>query len=86
MKNIKTESKREIEPPPKTIILSPKLQIYVERFGMSKDDETPSLAISLYNEYRGFGIGTALMKEILGCLRCMDMNVFLFLFKKPIMR
>ncbi|NLM98130.1 MAG: GNAT family N-acetyltransferase, partial [Halanaerobiaceae bacterium] len=29
------------------------------------DDETPSLAISLYKEYRGHGIGTAMMKEIL---------------------
>ena len=33
------------------------------------DDETPSLAISLYKEYRGFGIGTAMMKEILALLR-----------------
>lgn len=29
------------------------------------DDRTPSFAISLYREYRGFGIGTALMKEML---------------------
>ena len=28
------------------------------------DDETPSLAISLYKEYRGQGIGTALMRAI----------------------
>ena len=27
------------------------------------DDETPSLAISLYEEYRHLGLGTALMKE-----------------------
>ena len=81
-----------IEPPPKTIITSPELQVYVEHFGEFKDDqglvaevdgrivgavwvriindygqmddETPSLAISLYKEYRGFGIGTAMMKEI----------------------
>ncbi len=33
------------------------------------DDETPSLAISLYKEYRGFGIGTAMMKEILALLK-----------------
>ena len=32
------------------------------------DDETPSFAISLYKEYRGHGIGTALMKEMLGKL------------------
>ena len=71
-----------IEPPPKTIITSPELQVYVERFEESKDDlglaaevggkivgavwvrimndyghiddEAPSLAISLYKEYRGF--------------------------------
>lgn len=29
------------------------------------DDDTPSLAMSLYKEYRGLGIGTALLKEIL---------------------
>ena len=86
-----------IEPPPKTIITSPELQVYVERFGESIDDlglvaevdgkvvgavwvrimndyghiddETPSLAISLYKEYRGFGIGTAMMKEILTLLK-----------------
>ena len=33
------------------------------------DDETPSLAISLYKEYRGLGIGTAMMKEILALLK-----------------
>lgn len=86
-----------VEPPPKTIITSSELQIYVENFGESKDDwglvaevdgeivgavwarimndyghiddETPSLAISLYKEYRGFGIGTAMMKEILALLK-----------------
>lgn len=86
-----------IEPPPKTIITSPELQVYVERFGELKDDrgfvaevdgkivgavwvrimndyghidnETPSLAISLYKEYRGLGIGTAMMKEILALLK-----------------
>ena len=86
-----------IEPPPKTIIKSPELQVYVERFGESNDDwglvaevdgkiigavwvrimndyghiddETPSLAISLYKEYRDFGIGTAMMKEILALMK-----------------
>lgn len=33
------------------------------------DDETPSFAISLYKEYRGHGIGTRLMKEMLALLR-----------------
>ena len=86
-----------IEPPPKSIITSPELQVYVERFGELKDDwglvaevggkivgavwarimndyghiddETPSLAISLYKKYRGLGIGTTMMKEILALLK-----------------
>lgn len=33
------------------------------------DDETPSLAISLYEEYRNLGLGTALMKEMLQFLK-----------------
>ena len=86
-----------IKPPPRDIIASPELQIYIERFGTSKDDfalvaeiegkivgavwvrimndyghideETPSLAISLYKEYRGQGIGTNMMKEMLSLLK-----------------
>lgn len=33
------------------------------------DDETPSFAISLYKEYRGMGIGTAMMKKMLAILK-----------------
>ena len=33
------------------------------------DGKTPSLAISLYEEYRGLGIGTAMMNEILALLK-----------------
>ncbi len=33
------------------------------------DNETPSLAISLYEQYRGFGMGTAMMKAMLLLLR-----------------
>lgn len=33
------------------------------------DDETPSLAISLYEEYRHLGIGTALMRAMLQLLK-----------------
>ena len=33
------------------------------------DDETPSFAISLLKEYRGFGIGTKLMREMLDLLK-----------------
>lgn len=86
-----------IKPPPRDIIASPELQIYIERFGALKDDfalvaeiegkvvgavwvrimndyghiddETPSLAISLYQKYRGQGIGTAMMKEMLALLK-----------------
>ncbi len=86
-----------VEPPPKTIISRPELQIYISEFGTSKhdialvadvngeivgavwvrimndcghiDDSTPSFAISLYKEYRGKGIGTALMKEMLTTLK-----------------
>lgn len=80
-------------PPPRSIITSPELQIYVERFGELQDDyglvaevgdkiagavwvrimndyghiddKTPSLAISLYQEYRRLGLGTAMLKEML---------------------
>lgn len=33
------------------------------------DNDTPSFAISLYKDYRGLGIGTALMKEMLRILK-----------------
>ena len=33
------------------------------------DDETPSLALSLYKEYRGQGIGTELLRRLLELLR-----------------
>lgn len=33
------------------------------------DDTTPEFAISLYREYRGHGIGTAMMKEMLNYLK-----------------
>ncbi len=86
-----------MEPPPKSILTSPELQVYIEHFGESEDDrglvaevdgkivgavwvrimndyghidkETPSLAISLYKEYRSAGIGTAMMKKILALLK-----------------
>ncbi len=86
-----------VEPPPKSIIYRPELQVYVSEFGKKKhdiafvaeidgkivgavwvrimndyghvDDNTPSFAISLYKEYRGKGIGTELMKEMLDTLK-----------------
>jgi ribosomal protein S18 acetylase RimI-like enzyme len=33
------------------------------------DNETPSLAISIYKEYRGYGIGTALMEQLMSSLK-----------------
>lgn len=86
-----------IKPPPRNIIASPELQVYVEHFGALKDDfalvaeiegkvvgavwvrtmndyghiddETPSLAISLYQKYRGQGIGTDMMIKMLSLLK-----------------
>lgn len=86
-----------VEVPPKSIINSPELQVYVSDFGTQKhdhallaeidgkvvgavwvrimndyghiNDTTPSFAISLYKEYRGQGIGTALMQEMFTTLR-----------------
>ena len=40
----------------------------MEDFG-HVDDETPSFAISLFKEYRGYGIGTELMKRMIEELR-----------------
>lgn len=40
----------------------------IDGFG-SIDKETPEFAISLYKEYRGFGIGTAMIKRMLDDLR-----------------
>ena len=82
-----------VQPPPKSIIDTPELQVYIADFGKKKDDicfvaeiegniigavwvrvmndyghiedGVPSFAISLFKEYRGFGIGTALMKIML---------------------
>lgn len=33
------------------------------------DDQTPSLSISLYEEFRGYGLGTQMMKEMIDRLR-----------------
>lgn len=35
----------------------------------SVDNETPEFAISLYQEYRGYGIGTEMMKRMLNVLK-----------------
>lgn len=51
-----------IEAPSKDIIEQPELQVYI-------DDATPSFAISLLKKYRGDGIGTKLMVQMLDELR-----------------
>ena len=89
-----------VEPPSKSIITAPELQVYVKGFGASKDDfalvaevenkiigavwvrimndyghiddKTPYLAISLYKKYRGQGIGSSLIKEMLSLLQVHD--------------
>ena len=86
-----------VEPPPKSIINTPELQVYISNFGALEhdralvaeaegkivgavwvrimddyghiDDSTPSFAVSLYKQYRGRGIGTAMMEKMLSVLR-----------------
>ena len=87
-----------MQAPPREIINSPELQVYITDFGKKMgdtaivaeadggsiigavwarimedyghiDDETPSLAISIYKEYRNHGIGRALMEKILEALK-----------------
>ena len=86
-----------IEPPPKTVIYFPELQVYVADFGKKEhdiafvaevsqkiigavwvrimndyghiDNTTPSLAMSVFKEYRGLGVGTALLKELISTLK-----------------
>lgn len=87
-----------VEAPPREIIKTPELQVYVRDFGTQEgdicfvaeaegkivgavwvrimddyghvEDGVPSFAISLYKEYRGLGIGTAMMKQMLAELKC----------------
>ena len=86
-----------VDPPPRSIVNTPELQVYIKNFGTQKhdkalvaevdnkvigavwvrimndyghiDDDTPSFAISLYKEYRGLGIGTAMMQKMLTVLK-----------------
>ena len=82
-----------VEPPPRSVVDRPELQVYIEGFGTRPgdcclaaeaegtvvgaawcrimedyghiDNDTPSLAISLLPEYRGKGIGTRLLNDLL---------------------
>lgn len=86
-----------VEVPPRQIIGTPELQVYVKDFGTQEGDicfvaemeekivgavwvrimddyghveeGVPSFAISLYKEYRGLGIGTMMMKQMLAELK-----------------
>ena len=64
--------------PPKSVITCPELQVYIADFGNSKhdkalivevdgniDENTPSLAMSVLKAYRGMGIGTLLLTQML---------------------
>lgn len=104
---------------PREIINKPELKIYIEDFGLRKDDycfcavieekivgavwvrklngyvsrdmnkdrnsknERLEIAISLYKQYRGYGIGKSLMKSMLGWLKKKDVKrVFLSVQKE----
>ena len=82
-----------MEPPPRSVVDLPELQVYIADFGTRPgdhglvaevekkvigaawcrimadyghiDNDTPSLAISLLPEYRGLGIGTRLLNDLL---------------------
>lgn len=86
-----------VEPPPRSIIDLPELQVYIRNFGNESADccfvadagdrvvgavwvrimqdyghvadDVPSFAISLYEDCRSMGIGTALMRRMLEHLR-----------------
>ena len=86
-----------VEPPPRSILDLPELQIYIRNFGSEPSDicfaaesggrvvgavwvrimndyghiadDVPSFAISLYKDFRGLGLGTALMQKMLAELR-----------------
>ena len=85
------------QPPPRSVLQSPALRVYVDGFGQSPhdrafaavaegrvpgavwvrfmddyghvDSETPSFALSLLPEFRGQGLGTALLHAMLDQLR-----------------
>ena len=53
-----------IEPPPKSVIECPELQEYIVEFGNRKHDKA-LVAMSVHKKYRGLGIGTSLLKQLL---------------------
>lgn len=103
-----------VEPPPKSVITCPELQVYIADFGNSKHDKalvaevggnivgaiwarimndyghidknTPSLAMSVLKGYRGMGIGTSLLTQMMSTEKPLVMQNFLCLFKRTIMQ
>lgn len=101
------------DPPPKSIINCPELQVYVANFGTSSNDKalvaivngeiigaiwarimndyghidnnTPSIAMSVYKEYRRLGIGTALLKQLLSLLKSNGFSTVSLSVQKQIM-
>lgn len=50
------------------------------------DDNTPSLAMSVLKAYRGMGIGTSLLTQMMSTEKLPVMRSFLYLFKRTIMQ
>ena len=50
------------------------------------DNDTPSLAMSVYKKYRGLGIGTSLLKQLLQVERLLDIQKYPYPFRKVIMQ
>ena len=103
------------EPPPKSILNCPELQVYIAGFGTNRHDkaliaevdgnivgaiwarimndyghidmDTPSLAMSILEKYRGMGIGTLLLAQMLFAGKNSRVILsFPCLFKRTIMR
>ncbi|WP_278320792.1 GNAT family N-acetyltransferase [Lacrimispora sphenoides] len=49
-------------------------------------DDIPEVSISLNKKYRGFGIGTELMKRMLKLLKCKGYKKASLTYKRTIMR
>ena len=50
------------------------------------DNDTPSLAMSVFQKYRGQGIGTSLLQQLLSMEKLLDIQKFPYLFRKIIMQ
>ena len=50
------------------------------------DNDTPSLAMSVFQKYRGQGIGTSLLQQLLSMEKSFGYSKFPYLFRKIIMQ